>query len=95
MKIGDRVRIDCPHSNMDGAEAVIWDIAEGVYMYSNGKVVGPTAAYDVDVVGFGRFSVGGLRRSFRRQYLKPIQPLGSWEELSRILGKDIRQREPA
>lgn len=94
MKVGDRVRIDCPESKFHGKEATIWDISNtpewgsaafalGIHPYEIG--------YRLDVDGIGKTHTDGCFIAAPRRMLKPIQPLGSWEELSQIIGKDIRK----
>lgn len=93
MKIGDRVRIDCPGGTLHGKEATIWKINP----YPNW---GPGAikfgvsenepAYQLNIDGLGTQWPNGAYFSAPKRMLKPIQPLGSWEELSQIIGKDIR-----
>ena len=101
-KVGDRVRIDCPDSPLYRREGVIWKILpEGdwsAWARSKG-VCGPSHRVAVD--GYGKLWVGtgtprdGSYVAYRAHKLKPIQPLGSWDEITRMVGKDIRDPVPA
>jgi hypothetical protein len=93
MKVGDRVRINDPDSQFHRMEARIWRVEEN----SKGWVPelsdknGHTA-YMVDVDGVGKGHPDGESDiAFVRHELIPIQPLGSWETINAMCGKDIRK----
>jgi hypothetical protein len=92
-KVGDRVRIDCPISRWHGKEAVIYQIIPVCTWHPAahkfGAVDGETC-YLVDVDGVGTTSSLGGPIGFPTRMLKPSQPRGSWDEITRMVGKDIR-----
>jgi hypothetical protein len=98
-KIGDRVRIVGRSHTYFGKEATIWAycpdgnwsdaaIARGIR--------GPS--YRLDVDGVGSRHAGDRKHIFiaaMPEDIEPIIPLGSWDEITQMLGKDIREPVPA
>lgn len=91
MKIGDRVRINCPGNPRHGLEATIWDITDKPFWWDAKRRKNGGAAYRLDVDGEGRISKQGSNIAFFRHELIPIQPLGSWEETFKGTDFDIRR----
>jgi hypothetical protein len=92
-KVGDRVRIDYPDSWAHGKEGTIWFINPNTDIYDmHDRPTRNVTAYRVDVDGVGtRSLVGSGYIAYEAHELKPTQPLGSWDEITRMVGKDIRQ----
>ena len=92
-KVGDRVRIDCPHSvgGFHGKTATILSGSRfGIREYPAGhweQIVGFTVSVD----GVGDRDRHGRLIGYQAHELKPILPLGSWSALEKMLKTDIRK----
>ena len=88
MKVGDRVRINRPESQVHGKEGVIWRIEEnGDWVEAH--LLGQTA-YGVRINGLPDYVRDCGWRAFERHELIPIQPTGTWEETFNGTKFDIR-----
>ena len=92
MKVGDRVKIVCKKSRHRGKEAVIWSVQpNGNWVDESKNAEKNATAYRVDIAGYGRLTVNGNWIAFERHELRPIQDIGSWDEIAQMCGFDIRQ----
>lgn len=93
MKVGDRVRVNCPGSEVHGREATIVDIQICRLRQVDGSVIGPVRSYFVDVDGIGTIHPTCHRGiAYERHELIPITKpkAGSWDVINSKLGFDMR-----
>ena len=77
LKVGDRVRINCPHSNAHGDTGTIWMIDAGDWRPETG-VAGNVIGYCIDIDGHGKFRkssrYAGDYIAFEKHELEPLVP---------------------
>ena len=95
MKAGDRVRIRYGGYVLDGREATILGPSTG--WIKGSKFRGEPPGWLLDVDGHGKLSINTpiAPLALPERYLEPIIPLGSWDEITNMVGKDIRDPVPA
>ena len=97
-KVGDRVRVICPQEpEAHRKEGTILMIIPNSKHWYTEKHQGRTAhIVDVDGVGTRASDMSEPECfGFVEEQLEPIIPLGSWDEIEKAIGFDIRERVPA
>lgn len=95
MKVGDRVRVNCPECWRHEREGTIWSVAEDGCWTNLARSLGKHGtAYRVDLDGIGRTSDQGNYVGYMRSQLIPLtkpKEVGTWEETFKGTDFDIRR----
>lgn len=78
LKVGDRVRINCPHSNAHGNTGTIWMIDGGNRWRDESRVTRNAIGYCIDIDGHGKLKKSppniGDYIGFEEHELEPLVP---------------------